>query len=207
MTKLFLKTFLISSVNFGLGIFIIFFIIKGWPIAIYQYLQIQDPLLLNYIIKNAWNMLEVCMISGIIFGILFSLSSLRLHDTAIKLSKYSNLNDNKVHQIREIELLGDFNDAFNLCFNSLSIFNKIKIVCQDMESGYIKARTGISWKSYGEIIEFNLTKVDELSTKVKIQSKPQILTTLIDYGKTLENVEAILEYISDNKSAKAQQQN
>jgi len=203
MKKLFLKSFLISSFSFILGTFIIFFVVTETSFIVYGYFQGYNSILLNGMIEITLILLKICIISGISLGLIFSFGTLIPHYFALKRLKYSDIDNYNVHQVREVEIPYSYIDAYNFCLKSLDMFYKSKIVCQDIESGYIKAKAMLRKSPFGENIEFNLTKIDDLHTKIKIQSKPPYKDPIvgIDYGKNLENVEAILEYISTNKTA------
>ena len=79
---------------------------------------------------------------------------------------------------------------------SLKALKLIKAVVtnQDKNSGKIEAKTGFSLKSFGEKVEI---KINPKTNEVLISSKPSVSTTLFDYGKNLENVQKILNYLKN----------
>ena len=88
-------------------------------------------------------------------------------------------------------MLCNFDEAFRLCLESVSALKKGKVKFADIEGGYIRAKTGISWNSFGNIIEFRLKSITENATEIEVSTKPSLGTTLIDYGESVEIIETI----------------
>lgn len=59
------------------------------------------------------------------------------------------------------------------------------------------ARTSVNWKTWGDTISFEITGIDDESTAVKISSRPTSRTTIVGYGKNLENVKTIVSFIEE----------
>lgn len=55
------------------------------------------------------------------------------------------------------------------------------------EGGEREARTGATWKSWGEILTISATRVSD-QTALRIASRPVLATTVIDYGRNAANV-------------------
>lgn len=68
-----------------------------------------------------------------------------------------------------------------------------------MEKFMLKA--GITWKTFGDEIRFILNKLDEDHTEVEFSSRPLLRTTLADYGKNLQNVQMIEDFLKEYKEA------
>lgn len=144
--------------------------------------------------KSFYLMIITAFISFIGCGANMSLILGKMHISAIDSLPYKNIKDLGTNQERFIELDVSYDKAFNLCLSALEVLNNPKICRQDYKSGKIKARTTSSRESYGEIIEFEIKNLDNLA-QIRILSKPRFFSTLIDYGKNIDNVEKILEYI------------
>ncbi len=97
----------------------------------------------------------------------------------------------EVHHVRHVELRLPYDQAFDLCISSVNAVKKGKIRMEDRPQGRIEARAGLTWTSWGEVISFDLRRIDEDRTRVEVSSKPVLRTTLVDLGKNLENVEKI----------------
>jgi len=103
----------------------------------------------------------------------------------------------KVRHVREIELQLPYNDAFNVCCESLASIQCCAITKKDLLQGKIVADAGPSWRSYGEVITFDIEQVDAWRTHVRVLSRPFIPTTLIDWGKNLQNVQKVAQYLRE----------
>ena len=103
-----------------------------------------------------------------------------------------------VHHSRKIVLHLSYDAAFKLCIASIGRIERSKITKEDRPNGKIDAKGGITWKTLGDKIEFNLTSLDEGCTEVEFSSRPAIRTTLIDYGKNLQNVQTIEHFLKEH---------
>jgi len=84
--------------------------------------------------------------------------------------------------------------AFDQCISAIkSIGAKIKH--RDEKSGKICAVTGITWKSFGEVITVDVVCQKDQKVLVKVNSKPVVPLTLSDHGKGQENVKCIISLI------------
>ena len=144
---------------------------------------------------------------GLKFGILFFLLIwgivLVLSFIHVKLSERMHPEDpdevHKVHHVREIELPLPFNDAFNLCNESLTLFDRCAIVKKDLSQGKIVAERGPSLRSMGEVISFDIQQTNVWQTRIMLSSKPPLRTTIIDFGRNLKNVEKIAQYLREKE--------
>lgn len=53
----------------------------------------------------------------------------------------------------------------------------------------------MSWKSFGELVEVSVKPNGGNKTLIEITSKPSLPTTMVDYGKNQENVEALVGFL------------
>ncbi len=142
--------------------------------------------------------LFVGLIAGLFAGGLFSLPVGYLHRLsvrrmlAVRRMPYGEPEGAmEVRHVRHVELRLPYDQAFDLCISSLNAVKKGRIRREDRPSGRIEAKAGMTWKSWGEVISFDLRRIDENRTRVELSSKPVLRTTLVDGGKNLENVEKI----------------
>lgn len=103
-----------------------------------------------------------------------------------------------VRHIRNIELRIPYDEAFNLCIKSCDLIKGCKIRNFDLATGIIVTKTGISFKCWGEVITFDLRKINDEKTQIVVLSKPVISTTLVDFGKNIDNVEKITTFLNDH---------
>ncbi len=175
MGNLFFKLLLLSGIPFGLLISILS-------------IQNREP---SNIILNG-------MFSGLIFGTLVAYILISLHKAlSRKVVTYSFDHDYNILQRRSIELHLNYEDAYSLCLQSLKTISRCRIKSQSPDTGIIKARAGINWKTWGDNIDFRLTKGNG-SIVVEISSSPSASSTLVDFGKNLDNVERIKKFLLDN---------
>ena len=88
----------------------------------------------------------------------------------------------------------DFQTAFERLKNTLPLIGARMDYCNVTE-GIIKASTGWSWKSWGEIIEIKIIK--NKYTTIHVKSKPLVRTTALDFGRNYENIQAFCSNFSD----------
>lgn len=113
--------------------------------------------------------------------------------------KYPNENDHKmdVKAIRDIELKMPLDRAFDLCVESLDRIIRCNITEEDRSQGRITAKTGINWKTWGDTISLRLNRLNDNTTHVIVSSRPAARSTLVDFGKNLENVQSIISFFRE----------
>jgi len=103
------------------------------------------------------------------------------------------------HKVKNIELMSPYSTAFDLCISSVNTIRKCRIQTKNISDGMIIAETGMTWHSCGEIISFELRKIGNMRTHVKVSSKPNLFIVFGDkYGKNIENVEKIIRFLREN---------
>lgn len=102
---------------------------------------------------------------------------------------------------RKIRLPCCYERAFDLCQESLEVIDGLgyEIQDKDRERGEIIAKTGLPFKDWGELITFRLRRGRGL-TKIEVTSRSISENTITDFGKNLENVERIIDYLQKNDS-------
>lgn len=70
-------------------------------------------------------------------------------------------------------------------------------VKSDQANGFIRFRTTMTMRSFGENVLLSMSELDSDFTKVVISSKCVVSTTLIDYAKNAENMRLIAGSIKD----------
>jgi hypothetical protein len=53
------------------------------------------------------------------------------------------------------------------------------------------ARAPMNLRTWGDKLSVTLTPIDEHSVRARVESRPRLASTLVDYGKSFENVERI----------------
>ena len=135
------------------------------------------------------------LISGVLFGIIMTGIFGYWHYKSVKRkSSGGSENDFDVKQTKEIELPVSYDEAFELCIESLNQLKNPKIKNKDYSQGKITAQTGITWDTFGDTISFKLTETKDHNTHIRVSSKP-VFFQIVDYGKNLENVHNIISYL------------
>jgi hypothetical protein len=85
--------------------------------------------------------------------------------------------------------------TFDLCREAVKTINGTCIARADPHR--INARTGISWGSWGERIEFRLQPIGERFTELQVCSRPVLWRTPLDGGRSLDHIISVCSYIRD----------
>lgn len=144
--------------------------------------------------EGLWHGITQGVFEGLLFGSFMALILGVLHQISNK-QLQSNYSEALlgVHQVQVLTLKQPFDEAFETCLSSIAILKKGKVTQQDRELGVIHAKTGTTWKSFGEKLMLTVSPDGDESCKVSISSKPLVGTTLVDYGKNIENIRSIVE--------------
>lgn len=164
-TKLYVKTFLLTGLPFGL-------IVLGFDLAISNSINIGKYLFLVF-----------C------FGTVMSLILINLQMHWLKKSGVQKITAKNSGVNQTVEIKSDFNTTELIKkLKSDPIIGKMKFT--EIENGVL-LNTGITWKSWGEEIKISLKNHTEAYFTYQISSTPKLKTTLFDYGKNLENINQI----------------
>ena len=140
------------------------------------------------------------LMSGLVFGFLMFIILGFLHTRAVrKISGVTSRELMSTFQTRNIKLPLPFERAYDLCIESLVMIRKCKVREQDRSSGKIIANSSINWKTWGDTISFDLTGTGSEETEVSVSSRPTSWSTIVDYGKNLENVEKIVSFLQKSQ--------
>lgn len=121
-----------------------------------------------------------------------------IHNKHVKrLAPNSSAESFNVHQRKGILLCLPYNQAFDLCKESLSVVNG-RLKQETRDEGHIKAETGFTLENWREIISYDIRQVDAYLTEIEVSSRPLLRTMLLDDGKNLENVERIIKFLTEH---------
>ncbi|HRH46889.1 MAG TPA: hypothetical protein PKY82_34905 [Pyrinomonadaceae bacterium] len=104
--------------------------------------------------------------------------------------------DFDIQQTKQKFLLCSYDEAFNLCLESVTFLKKGNVTYSDQENGIIAAKTGMTWNSFGTDIDFRLKSITDNATEISISAKPILATTLIDGGESVEAVKTITDFLA-----------
>ncbi len=170
-TKLYLKVFLITGFNFGL-LTVIMDLILGNKLSIWGFLS-----------------------AALFFGVFMSLILVSISISRLKKMGLKDFSDEDLAMKQKREIVS----ALNIpeIVERLKKDEKTgKMKLQMLENG-IQLSSGVSWESWGEIINIIQIPIEENKYKYQIISKPKLSTTIIDYGKDFENVNRIKKILED----------
>jgi len=177
MVKILLKLFFYTGIPFGFLMTICFIVILGFEFS---------------------SGIQFGLLSGAAFGIIMTLLLGYLHLMSVKktgLADSKNAYDVKHSANMNVSLR--YEDAFQLCLKSLEKVKTPAVQHQDSDQGMITAKTGKTWNTWGDIVSFQLRKVDEHVTSIEVESRPAKFQ-IIDYGENLKNIHLIQTYLKEH---------
>lgn len=134
------------------------------------------------------------MASGIISGILFG------GFLVLLVYVVGRLFSGSAHRTEVVMLNIPYNKALDLCVDSLHKISRSKIQEKNISLGKVVAKTGLSWKTWGDRIVFDVKAINDDRVEVTVSSKPILFTTLVDYGKNAENINRICEFLRSKQA-------
>ena len=171
ITKLYIKTFLLTAI----------------PYFALMTLFGFDEISKTFIFKN--------ITASLFFGILMSLILVSFHWYKLKNVGVENITDDNigVNQTKIIETELSKNEIIQ----KLKLDPTIgKMNMSEMENGVL-LKTGMTMKSWGEEIKIILKSNKENNFEYQLLSSPKLKTTIVDYGKNLENINKIESVIKN----------
>lgn len=165
LTKLYLKTFLVLGIPYGLFM-VGSDLVEGKGFSLWKFLFLTS-----------------------FFGITMSLILVSFHRYRLK--------KNGIQEITEENLGVSQTKNLQSKLNKKELIEKLKtdpiigkMKMTEIENG-ILIKSGMTWKSWGEVIKIILSFNRGDDFEYQVSSRPKLKTTLFDYGKNLENVNRI----------------
>ncbi len=147
-------------------------------------------LIFNFLIRYGFRLRE-SLSSGFIFGLVMSIVLVSIHLIMLKsmgvqeMTK-ENLDIHQGKSIRSNLTLKELEEKIK----SERFFGSSKF--KETENS-ISFKTKSTWRSFGEKILITQSASDQGQIKYEVSSNPRLITTLVDFGKDLENVNRIEE--------------
>lgn len=165
ITKLYLKTFLLTGIPFGL-------IMLGFDLADGDGFRIWKLLLMTFF-----------------FGTAMSLILVSFHSYRLKKNGVQEITDENVGVNQKRNLSTKLNkEEIIQRLKADPVIGKMKMT--EIENG-ILLKAGMSWKSWGEEIKITLKANEDTDSEYQVSSSPRLKTTIVDYGKNIENINRI----------------
>lgn len=131
-----------------------------------------------------------------------ALATASLHILSVKSVPNAMLEEAlSVSQTRCIEVALETHNAFYESIDYLQTALQCTIEA-DLANGEIKARTGLSWESWGEIVTLVFRNKGSKLTSIEIRSRPWLGSSYLDSGKNYCNVEEVARYLNRFAPAK-----
>lgn len=155
-----------------------------------------------FLLEQVMNALMGVMVAAVAFGIGIGVASY-YGDKQLRERGY-DVSSTNLNQQLNVKVTASPEQVFERC-KRLELFKRIDVHDHDARHAKIVARTALTWKSFGETVQIIIRKINETQTRVCILSRPALKTTLLDFGKNLENVvtikETLMNCFGDAKSS------
>lgn len=139
---------------------------------------------------NVYDRVVVGITSGILYGGILTLLFFFMEKRYVKKLGFVE-GETKINHSTDLQVNCSYEEAFQACLDSLKTFDNYSVLICDRNKGNIVIATGVTWKSWGEQIEFEIMQGINGSVSITISSKPRVKTTIFDYGKNASNINAI----------------
>ncbi len=139
------------------------------------------------------------LLTGLIAGAVLFFIMGPLHEMSVKkIAGEGSEGSAGVHHVREIEISRSFDESFDLCIRSLDLISRSRVTEKDYSGGRVLAKAGLNWRTWGDTISFQISAAGEGSSRIRVSSRPAAMTTIVDFGKNLQNVTRILSYLAEH---------
>jgi hypothetical protein len=101
----------------------------------------------------------------------------------------------RVRREATIHAQGDYDHVWDQCLEALRRIN-VKIKTFDASKGRIEGTTGLTWKTYGEIVAVQVTRISNDECAVQIRSDSKLSALVLDYGKNSSNIERFFQQLT-----------
>lgn len=171
--SLYLKVFLVASFSYGLLI-----------------LLLEDKVLDSF--KHFY-----FLYASLLFGAMLSFTLVTVHLYAIRSIGSTKITVENIAVSHNKSITSTLNKKdFIQAIKKNSTLNKMDLI--EIETGLI-LRTGISLRSWGEKIKITINALAN-EFEYTIVSSPKLKTTLVDFGKNLQNIIQVEELIKKHES-------
>jgi hypothetical protein len=96
-----------------------------------------------------------------------------------------------VHQTDAFLVSGDIENVKTSAERAMQDLRIAPVLVARSDAVVLEGRTRLSWMSWGEIVRIEVGPQENGNVLVHVASRPALRTTIIDYGRSLNNVSAI----------------
>jgi hypothetical protein len=172
--SLYIKLFLLTGLPFGaiMGAFagLAIGLVKGWEYGLAMGLG-------------------TAVLSGLFFG---GLMSAILGTMALASTSEMDPGALDVDQRSSVDMRGSREDVLAQVATALSNLPRVRSTDVDELAGRVEAKLGWSWRSFGEVVTATLGPEDSGHFPVRVESRPSLGATMVDYGRNRMNVDAVV---------------
>jgi hypothetical protein len=141
--------------------------------------------------------LPAAALIGLVSGIAYMMTLVVTHRQGIQRRGFNPTGQNlAVTHERTMHLRSPYESTFDLCKEALNRLPGTVFKQEDRSKGSLVARSKMKRADWGERIFFEIQSLADDTTRVAFSSRPMMPTTIVDYGKNLENVERIRSYLT-----------
>lgn len=137
--------------------------------------------------NNFTSVFNLALLFGFLSGLLFTLIILFIQWSYLREAGLKKTGISAINSI-EFEAAGDKEEVFALCLESIRSVKKSEIGLLNKDKGIFTVNVGVNWRTWGELIQFDIKEISTHKCNVEITSRPAMGTQLIDFGKNLDNV-------------------
>ena len=141
--------------------------------------------------------LPLAVAAGVLFGILIAgvLGAAHMVTTGKLMRGPGRLS---VQQACELLFDGPTDRAIDLCATAVNRLGKGRVLRVDPQARRIVAVKGMTWRSFGDAIRFEILPGIGSGHVIRVSSRPKLRTTLVDYGSSLINISVLRAYLVAN---------
>lgn len=179
---------------------------KDTYIVVFRWTSIAFGLVLGLLFGIQMGIMQGVLsgvLGGLFYGFCMAIICGGMHNLFVKiLNSFTHESIMGVHQVDIFTVENSYDVVYRQLLDCVANVKGWSISHHDKEAGAIRIKTGMTWKSFGENILITVSSDVKEECKVSVSSKPIIKTTLVDYGKGIENVRLLIEEIKKSSNVR-----
>ncbi len=108
-----------------------------------------------------------------------------------------------VTQRRELVIGADFGTAMELCVAAAGRVQGCRVRRVDSAAGIVAAAPRMSLRNWGQRVRFEVERVGQGEHRIRIESRPGLPLTFVDYGANLDNVTTAADFLGSHRASAA----
>lgn len=110
-------------------------------------------------------------------------------------------NDDEIYKVRQERILTIFRepkDAVALCIEAMQSSDLMKLNSIKVEDHSVIGCTRWTWESFGNVVKIQVVELGDKLSEVRINTRPLLQTTAVDYGNGSEIADKLISYLRQN---------